>query len=106
MATGHEKMRPRRRLCFDVERLEGRDMPTAATLLASPIAAIDPGSISSRTDPQEATAVPHVPTRHERAREKFSARFSGSFVTGPGRFTDQASQTFIAAGGTSVAFLH
>ena len=38
--------------------------------------------------------------------EKFVAKFSGPFVTGPGRFIDQASQTFIKGGGTSSAFLH
>ncbi|MFO0888420.1 MAG: hypothetical protein U0790_04645 [Isosphaeraceae bacterium] len=47
-----------------------------------------------------------MPTPHERVRQRFHARFSGSFRTGPGRYTDQATQVFIKGGGISTAFLH
>jgi hypothetical protein len=105
MRTGPEKMRSRRTPELAVEWLEGRDLPTAPALLAGPVSSADLGPVSARPGPT-AAAVPQVPTPHELAREQFVAKFSGSFVTGPGRFTDQASQTFIKGGGTSSAFLH
>jgi len=96
----------RRPPAFEV--LEARDLPTAPTLLAGPA-----GTGLARTldallgaPPATVAAVAHEPTPHERAREAFVAKFAGSFVTGPGRFTDQATQSFIKGGGTSNAFLH
>jgi hypothetical protein len=104
MGTGPERPKARRKLRLGVERLEGRDLPTAPALLAGTVAPVHPGSTLSQT--QAAAAVPPEPTPHELARQKFVAKFSGSFITGPPRFTDQASQTFIQGGGTSSAFLH
>jgi hypothetical protein len=104
MGTGPERTKARRKLRLGVERLEGRDLPTAPALLAGTVAPVHPGSTLSQT--QAAAAVPPEPTPHELARQKFVAKFSGSFITGPPRFTDQASQTFIKGGGTSNDFLH
>jgi hypothetical protein len=95
---------PRIKRPFDprLERLEVREVLTSPTLLAGPIrqagaavaalAALDP--------------TPGAPTRREKLREAFSARFKGDFTTGPGRFTDQASQTYMFGGGNSNMFLH
>lgn len=87
-----------------VERLESRDLPTAPTLLAGSTGASLAASLAPST--QQAADVAQVPTPREQLREAFSARFAGSFVTGRGRFTDQASQTFLKGGGNSNAFLH
>jgi hypothetical protein len=85
----------RRRHAPAIERLEARDLPTPPTFLAG----------SPRVDLAALAAMPQ-PTAHEQAREAFVGKFKGGFITGPGRFTDQASQTFISGGGTSSAFLH
>src|SRR4051794_27883299 len=109
MGTGPTSRKTRRARRLVVEWLEGRDLPTAPVLLAGPVPPIRFGSILAQSGVQaqaQASAVPHLPTPHELAREKFVAKLSGSFLTGPGRFTDQASQTFITGGGTSTAFLH
>src|SRR5262249_51197603 len=45
-------------------------------------------------------------TPHERARERFSAVFSGQYQLGAGRTTDQAFQIYLSGGGSSNAFLH
>jgi hypothetical protein len=95
---------PKAKRSFDpwIERLEVREVLTAPTLLAGPVhqaksfasqlAALDPGG--------------GVPTRREQLRQSFSARFKGDFTTGPGRFTDQASQAYMFGGGISNMFLH
>jgi hypothetical protein len=106
MGTVFEKIRPRRPLRLLVERLEGRDLPTAPALLAGPVSSVNLGSLLAQAGPQATATVPHLPTPHELARQKFAAKFSGSFITGRGRFSDQASQTFIKGGGTSNDFLH
>jgi hypothetical protein len=85
-----------------MERLEVREVLTAPTLLAGPfhqaksfasqLAALDPSA--------------GAPTRREQLRQSFSARFKGDFTTGPGRFTDQASQTYMFGGGNSNMMSH
>lgn len=85
-----------------IERLEVREVLTAPALLAGPVhhaksfaaqlAALDPST--------------GAPTRREQHRQSFSARFKGDFTTGPGRFTDQASQTYMFGGGNSNMILH
>jgi hypothetical protein len=87
--------RQRRRSAPTLERLEARDLPTAPTFLVRPPDAA-----------RVAAADAAQPTPHELARRAFVAKFSGRFTTGPGRLTDQSSQTFINGGGTSSAFLH
>ena len=106
MRNRPERTKPRRKLRLLVEWLDGRDLPTAPTLLAGPVSSVSLNLIAAHAGPQVATTIPHVPTPHELARQKFVAKFSGPFVTGPGRFLDQASQTFITGGGISSAFLH
>src|SRR4051794_26633294 len=102
MDTGPERDARRRRIGL-IERLEDRDLPTAPTLLAGATGTSVARTLRSLT---AAADIAHQPTPHERAREAFVAKFAGSSVTGPGRFTDQASQTLIKGGGTSSAFLH
>src|SRR5262249_26298594 len=106
MGTRPERAKARRQLRLVIDRLEGRDLPTAPSLLAGPVSSVAPDSLLAHAGPQATTAVSPQPTAHELAREKFVAKFSGSFLVGPGRFTDQASQTFIQGGGISSAFLH
>ena len=106
MGTRPERAKARRQLRLAIDRLEGRDLPTAPSLLAGPVSSAALGSPLVQAGPPATAAVSPQPTAHELAREKFVAKFSGSFIVGPGRFTDQASQTFITGGGTSSAFLH
>jgi len=92
----------RRQFTPRTERLEIREVLTAPTLLAGPIRqAPSLASALAALDPSAG-----VPTRREQHREAFSARFQGPFTTGPGRFTDQAAQTFVTGGGNSNMFLH
>ncbi len=93
----HPDRRPRRRVP-DLEAMEARELPTAPTLLAGLSPAVAIRSAVADT--------PREPTPREQARQRFFAAFSGTSVTGPGRFTDQASQTYIQGGGNSSAFLH
>lgn len=107
MRNRSRKKNARGRFGLPIERLEARDLPTAPTLLAGPARAVDFASIVAGADPEPTDAPPaRIPTRRERARQRFVARFSGSFATGPARFTDQSSQIFIKGGGGSNAFLH
>lgn len=46
------------------------------------------------------------PSPHEAARQRFSARFSGPFTVGAGRFSSQAQQVYIRGSGGSNQFLH
>src|SRR4051794_27941159 len=85
-----------------IERLENREVLTSPLLLAGPVSQAKSFATQlAALDPSNAP-----PTRHEQHREAFSARFRGGFTTGPGRFTDQASQTYLAGGGNSSMFLH
>jgi hypothetical protein len=42
-----------------------------------------------------------TPTPHELARERYISKLVGTFVVGPGRFTDQAASVLILASGGS-----
>jgi hypothetical protein len=106
MGSRPEKSKARSKLRLVIEWLEARELLTAPTLLAGHTAPVNLGWLAAQSGARAETLPPHNPTPHELARERFSARFSGSFVSGPGRFTDQALQTFIKGGGTSNAFLH
>jgi hypothetical protein len=85
----------RRRRALTIERLEARDLPTPPTFYLGPPKV----HLAALADSSQ-------PTPHEQARRAFVAKFAGNFITGPGRLTDQASQSFISGGGTSSAFLH
>src|SRR5262245_19296077 len=84
---------------FAFDWLETRSLPTSPMLLAGSVGLVGPGLPSAT--PAIGTSGSAVPTAHERARESFVAKFKGSFMTGPGRFTDQKSQTFVEGGGIS-----
>jgi len=47
-----------------------------------------------------------TPTAHEAARQKFFMVFNGSFIEGPGRFSDEASTIRVVGFGKSTYFLH
>ncbi|WP_435018169.1 hypothetical protein TA3x_000115 [Tundrisphaera sp. TA3] len=106
MGIEPDRIKPRRASRPLVERLEGRDLPTAPTLLTGPIRALDLGALMGRAEAGQADPPDRQPTPRELARQRFTARFAGSFATGPPRFTDQASRIFIKGSGTSSAFLH
>ena len=106
MRNRPERTKPGRKLRLLFDWLDGRDLPTAPTLLAGPVSSVSLNLIAAHAGLQAAATIPHVPTPHELARQRFVAKFSGPFVTGAGRFLDQASQTFITGGGMSSAFLH
>jgi hypothetical protein len=46
------------------------------------------------------------PTAHERRRQRFVFKFSGPFLQGPGRFSDEKSMMYITGVGSSTYFLH
>lgn len=102
MDRSKDAPKARRTFAPRIERLEVREVLTAPILLAGPVhharsfaaqlAALDPS--------------PGAPTRREQLRQSFSARFKGDFTTGPGRFTDQSSQTYMFGGGNSSMILH
>ncbi|MDG3008162.1 hypothetical protein [Paludisphaera mucosa] len=106
MGMGHGKKGGGRRARPAIERLEGRDLPTAPSLLGGPVAAIDLGSLLSSSASPTTALDARTPTPRELARQKFVAKFSGPFTTGPGRFTDQAAQFYLKGGGGSSAFVH
>ena len=90
---GLEALEPRALLTAPVLFTATRAAPLGIVRAALPAAVAGP-----RPDAE--------PTPHERARQRFEARFAGSFATGPGRYTDQAAQTYSQGGGTSNTFLH
>jgi len=71
-----------------VEILEGRDLPSAAAAIGT---AGRPGAAAIRA---------------VRARDQFSAAFSGSYSPGPARSDDESGRFGFRGGGTSNAFLH
>jgi hypothetical protein len=108
----------RRRRRPSVEGLEGRLLlsyaalfagqnlraATAHALFVTPQAGtgIPGGSGGSGTAGATATA---QPTPRELRRERFVARFTGSYFTGQGRYTDQAFQiAMLATGGSNTSF--
>ncbi len=97
----------RRRSGPVLEALEARELPSLAPVfwlrpprIGRPLVIVRPPE-----PPIPRAGTPGLLTPHERTRQNFAAAFSGSFTTGPGRFTDQLNQTYIRAGGTSTAFL-
>lgn len=101
--------RREKRLRPGVERLEFRDVPYAPSLLTGSaslanLLASTSRSAETATPPAAATETPQ-PTARELARQAFSAKFSGMYVAGPGRYTDQKAQFFISGGGMSTSFL-
>ncbi|WP_165069447.1 hypothetical protein [Paludisphaera rhizosphaerae] len=91
-----------------VERLEVRDVPYASSLLtgsASLANLLASTRSSTSAVPTADTTDVGQPTARELARQAFSAKFSGSYVAGPGRYTNQKAQFFIAGGGMSTSFL-
>jgi hypothetical protein len=89
--------RPRR---YRVEALEPRSLLSVAPIFYANMAR------SARAVPAAADVSSPLPVPHEQVREAFDAKFSGRYIVGPGRFTDQAFQIYISGGGTASAFLH
>jgi hypothetical protein len=67
------------------------------------------GTVTAPGSPFLIPTVPYqgdTPTKAELANEKYTAVFAGSFTTGAPRFTDQKSQTYIKAVGSTTDELH
>jgi len=92
-----------------VERLEVRDVPYASSLLTGSASLANLLASTSRSASTAAPAADSTdvgqPTARELARQAFTAKFSGMYVAGPGRYTNQKAQFFITGGGMSTAFL-
>lgn len=87
MRSPRSRARGPRRLRPVVDVLERRDFPSIVPLLVSQAAPA--ASVKAAADTSGAT-----PTRHEARRQAFYALYPARFTTGPGRFTDQRTQTF------------
>jgi hypothetical protein len=119
--------RPARRLRAGLEGFERRellsgiiaslaarhDAPPAVhpAVVRAAVATPTPGAnglIPTGSVPDPAPMVPGqgTPTRHELAREQFTAQVSGTVIRGPGRFSDQSSILFYQGQGTASHSLH
>lgn len=101
----------RRRAGLAVERLEARGLLSVVPIFMARghLAAHDPPALLtsiSASDPGTLAAAAGQPTPHELARQHFVSKASGSFVTGPGRYSNQALQAYINASGGSTHSLH
>jgi hypothetical protein len=98
----------RRRLAPGVEALEGRQLQTIGMgrpplpTLAAPAA----GAASAPTIAPPLLPGPGEPLRHEVARTRFHATFSGPFAVGPPRYTGQSAVISSRGRGTSTQYLH
>lgn len=108
-----------------VERMESRELPSpviavslaaanrrihqapAATLGVPPFSS-PPQEFGTNIDNLLVSPDPNgVPTRREQRRETFWALFTnGTYSIGPGRFSNEASHTYLRAMGTSNQMLH
>jgi hypothetical protein len=82
-------------------------VPASAPATALP--GTSQGTVTAPGSPYLIAASPYqgdTPTATELANEKYTAVFSGTFKTGTPRFTDQASQTYIKAVGSTTDELH
>jgi hypothetical protein len=124
-STNWPRTRPKARRIVTVERLEERELLSYAGLyahaalgaqhtIAQGLAASEaslggPGSGLASFLPYaqviSATQGGPTPTTRELAREAFVAKFTGSYTSGPGRFTNQSeSISFVAYGGSTSSF--
>jgi hypothetical protein len=92
---------PRRQSVPGVERLEDRDLPSVAPIFSAHVARAVPVP-----NPATILQAQVQPTPHEVDRQNFVAKFSGTYVTGPGRFTDQSAQIQLVGSGGSNWSLH
>jgi hypothetical protein len=104
-STERHRRQARRRL-FQPEALEPRTLLSAIPILlslehAATVHTAAAASTMSSASSSLAASQPGVPTPHEVARQRFVAKLSGSYVVGPGRFTDQSLQSFFLATGGS-----
>lgn len=84
-----------------LEGLEHRKLPSAALYLAAARLRADHRVLATAADS------PGVPTPVEARREAFVAKFTGTYITGPGQFSDEALRvSFVARRGGSNQFLH
>ena len=92
------RSRKRRSRLLETERLEGRAL-LAAHSLANPalLARTTPEVSLTSTTPSN----PPAPTARETARQHYSGVFHGTFLVGPGQYTNQAATIRIEASGHS-----
>jgi hypothetical protein len=99
---------PSRHARLKVEPLESRGLLSVVPIFMAREHGVSrgvPALLSSQQAPDGATSA-SVPTPHELRREHYSAKAAGPFVTGPGRYTDQALQVSISAFGGSTHSFH
>lgn len=81
----------------------------ATTALPSTLPGTSQGTVTAPGSPNLIPVSPYqgdIPTAAELANEKYTAVFSGTYTTSAPRFTDQASQTYIKAVGSTTNELH
>lgn len=102
-----------------LEGLEARDLPTFTlvhhtavlapgelTALQQQVALQAQSSASPTSGSASTSSSAGVPTPHETARQTFIGRFKGSYLLGPGRYTNQAAQITSLGYGGSNGTLH
>ncbi len=115
MLFSRQSPEPRRRRRGPlVERLESRDLLSVVPLFMAHRAAVNSGPsvqaiLANSANAAEAaagnngtasTATPQ-PTARELLRQRYVAKVSGTYTTGPGRYTDQLMQGSVLAAGNS-----
>ena len=92
--NGRRASRLRRSRVLETERLEERAMLASHSLANPVLLALTTREVST------ASTTP-IPTTREIARQHYSGVFQGSFLVGPGQYTDQAATIRIEASGHS-----
>ncbi|WP_422926819.1 hypothetical protein [Singulisphaera sp. PoT] len=109
--TRQAKRRPRSML---LERLESRELLSVAPIYMARQESLVSGApavqaILTRagtTNPSETAAAADSsatpqPTARELLRQRYTAKLSGTYTTGPGRYTDQVMQGYVTTSGSS-----
>jgi hypothetical protein len=85
-----------------IELLERRDLLSVIPILETLAHQANLRTRASvQVGPAQTSESTAQPTPHEVARERFIAKLSGQYVTGPGRFTDQSLQALVLGTGGS-----
>jgi hypothetical protein len=110
-STGRQRRQARRRV-FQAEALDRRALLSVVPIIMSEehAASVHKAALAAAasTDSSSSVAASQAgtPTPHEIARQRFVAKLSGTYLIGPGRYTDQSLQSFFLATGGSNQALH
>ena len=96
---GSKQPRKRRSRVLETERLDQRALLTTHAFANPALASI----MNSRISTSSTTTSPATPTptAREIARQHFSGQFQGTYLVGPGQYSNQAATIRIEAGGHS-----